>query len=199
LKYDGFRALAVIDRGRTKLISRNGNEFASFGDLADSIAASLPHIEDAVLDGEIVCLDGDGRPNFRDLLFRHAEPVFVAFDLLLAQQVDLRLSSLVERKAELRRILERGRSGPVLYADHVEGAGTALFERACELDLEGIVAKRKFSPYLLEGIRSPWVKIRNPHYSQWAGRDDLFERERRSEPVAGWHACEVACGSVANY
>jgi bifunctional non-homologous end joining protein LigD len=183
----------MIDHGQAKLVSRNGNPFSSFADLADSVAAGLSRIQHAVLDGEIVCLDANGRPNFRDLLFRSGQPVFVAFDLLLAQQVDLRLSGLVERKAELRRILDRGQPGPVLFADHVEGAGIALFDRACELDLEGIVAKRKLSPYLLEGIRSPWVKIRNPHYSQWAGRDELFERERRSEPVAGWHACEVAC------
>lgn len=117
LKYDGFRALAILDHGRAKLVSRNGNVFASFADLADSIAASLPDIQDAVLDGEIVCLDAGGRPNFRDLLFRHAEPVFVVFDLLLAQQVDLRLSSLVERKAELRRVLGRGKPGPILYFD----------------------------------------------------------------------------------
>ena len=43
---------------------------------------------------------------------------------------------------------------------------------------------------------SPWIKIRNPQYSQWEGRHELFERERRSEPVPGWHSCELACDGV---
>jgi len=60
----------MIDHGKAKLVSRNGNPFSSFTDLADSIAAGLQRIQHAVLDGEIVCLDADGRPNFRDLLFR---------------------------------------------------------------------------------------------------------------------------------
>jgi bifunctional non-homologous end joining protein LigD len=66
LKYDGFRALALIRSGRCQLISRNGNPFSSFSDLADSIAASLPFVHDAVLDGEIVCLDKRGRPQFSE-------------------------------------------------------------------------------------------------------------------------------------
>jgi ATP-dependent DNA ligase len=57
LKYDGFRGLAHIRSGKYQLISRNGNPFPSFADLAASIAASLPGVQDAVLDGEIVCLD----------------------------------------------------------------------------------------------------------------------------------------------
>jgi bifunctional non-homologous end joining protein LigD len=57
LKYDGFRALARIKSGRCQLISRNGNPFASFPDLAEGIASALPLANDAILDGEIVCLD----------------------------------------------------------------------------------------------------------------------------------------------
>ena len=56
--------------------------FASFADLAHSIAAALPNIKEAVLDGEIVCLDKKGRPRFNDLLFRRSAPCFFAFDLL---------------------------------------------------------------------------------------------------------------------
>jgi bifunctional non-homologous end joining protein LigD len=82
LKYDGFRALAHIGFGRCQLISRNGNPFSSFFDLARMIAASLPSVHDAVLDGEIVCLDKRGRPQFNDLLFHRREPSFFAFDLL---------------------------------------------------------------------------------------------------------------------
>jgi hypothetical protein len=65
--------------------------------------------------------------------------------------------------------------------------GESLFRLACAHDLEGIVAKRKFDPYL-EGPAS-WLKIRNREYSQWAGRDELFERERGGRPgfpSLGW-------------
>src|SRR2546429_1281896 len=62
LKYDGFRALARIKRGQCQLISRNGHPFSSFAELGKSIALALPQFQDAVLDGEIVCLDRRGRP-----------------------------------------------------------------------------------------------------------------------------------------
>ena len=56
------------------------------------------------------------------------------------------------------------------------------------LDLEGIVAKHNLAPYTTE--RTTWFKIKNRNYSQ--GREELFERERHKEPVAGWHTCELA-------
>ena len=87
---------------------------------------------------------------------------------------------------------------PLRYADHVDGSGTALFQRVCELDLEGIVAKQKFGPYVTEREHSTWFKILNRKYSQKDGREELFERERHSEPVPGWHSCALACGPVWN-
>ena len=66
LKYDGFRALAVIENGRSQLISRNGHPFASFAELAKQIGAAIPHTK-FVLDGEIVCVDKKGKPQFRNL------------------------------------------------------------------------------------------------------------------------------------
>jgi ATP-dependent DNA ligase len=65
-KYDGFRALAEIEYGRCRLVSRNGNPFASFTDLAKNIAACIRDTKLTLLDGEIVCLDRKGRPQFRD-------------------------------------------------------------------------------------------------------------------------------------
>ena len=82
------------------------------------------------------------------------------------------------------------------YTEYIDGHGTALFQRVCELDLEGIVAKQKFGPYVTEREQSTWFKIRNKGYSQMVGREELFERDRHSEPVAGWHACVLACVSV---
>jgi hypothetical protein len=72
--------------------------------------------------------------------------------------------------------------------------GIALFEKACELDLEGIVAKHQHAPYDPE--KSTWFKIRNPNYSQMVGREELFERERHREPVPGWHTCALASAAA---
>ena len=100
LKYDGFRALAVIQNGRTQLISRNGHHF-SF-DLCIPLPAGK-----TVLDGDIVCIDEQGKPQFRDLLFHRGEPCFFAFDLLMADDKDVRPERLTDRKQELRRLLDR--------------------------------------------------------------------------------------------
>jgi bifunctional non-homologous end joining protein LigD len=72
IKYDGFRALAVIEHGRTQLISRNGHRFSSFGTLDNLISAGLPDTK-AVIDGEICSLDKKGRPLFKNPLFHRWE------------------------------------------------------------------------------------------------------------------------------
>jgi bifunctional non-homologous end joining protein LigD len=189
VKWDGFRALAQVEHGRCKLMSRNGNEFKSLRSLSESLGSELKH--SVLIDGEIVCLGADGKSRFYDLLLRRGEPRFVAFDLLRCDGQDLTYSPLVERKQKLRAVLPEANSR-VLYCDHVESEGEELFKLACENDLEGIVAKHRFGPYLQE--QSQWLKIRNHGYSQWKGREQFFERERESDPdVALWNNCVLAC------
>src|SRR5215469_12947910 len=77
--------------------------------------------------------------------------------------------------------------------NYVDRNGTALFQRVCKLDLEGVVAKQKSGPYVTDHENSTWFKICNREYSQMAGREELFERERHQEPVAGWDRCIQAC------
>ena len=197
LKYDGFRALAMIQPGRAQLISRNGHPFASYADLASDIASALNIEGRAVLDGEIVCLDKRGRPQFKDLLFRRGQPCYFAFDLLMLDGKDQRNESLIDRKQELRRLISRFPDNSSLkYADHMDGSGKALFERVCKLDLEGVVAKQKLAPYVSTRDETTWVKILNQNYSQREGREQLFERDRHREPVAGWHTCAIACAET---
>jgi len=81
VKFDGFGALVRIGQGKCRLVSRNGNDFKSFRKLNESLLAEL-NVRSAVLDGEIVCLNNEGKSAFRDLLFRRGEARFVAFDLL---------------------------------------------------------------------------------------------------------------------
>jgi bifunctional non-homologous end joining protein LigD len=91
---------------------------------------------------------------------------------------DLRDLTLIERKARLRSIVPR-ESSHMLYLDHIETEGVALFEHACALDLEGMVAKRKDSKYRASEKPSPnWVKIKNAKYTQAEGRAEVFEEMR---------------------
>src|SRR5437773_9347950 len=119
-----------VENGEGRLVSRNGNTFASFRDTAADVAASFRGA-DAVLDGEIVCLDERGYPQFEDLMFRRGELFFVAFDALWIDGEDLRGLSLLERKRRLRRVVHRGkRSHRLRYLDHVEADGCALLRLA---------------------------------------------------------------------
>ena len=67
-----------------------------------------------------------------------------------------------------------------------------MFALASKRDLEGIVAKHKFGPYLQDAAQ--WLKIRNPKYTQWVGREKVFEREREADPgMTVWDSCAIAC------
>ncbi len=210
IKWDGFRALLYSDTAGVRLVSRNGNTFKSFPGLCEGLARDLKGRR-CVLDDEIVCLDGDGKPQFRDLLFRRAEPLFYAFDILWDEHAffddeeerrrfrngeDLRYLPLIDRKLRLHAVVPK-RAERLLYYDHIDGVGEGLFRLACEHDLEGIVAKRKSDPYLPE--YATWLKIRNSNYSQWIGREELFERERGSDPdFEVWDGCALACEGRAS-
>ena len=92
---------------------------------------------------------------------------------------------------KLRSILPED-SDSIFYCDHVEREGESLFRVACENDLEGVVAKRKYDPYLAS--KASWLKIRNTDYSQWEGRQELFEREREGDPdLRHWDQCTLVC------
>jgi bifunctional non-homologous end joining protein LigD len=205
IKWDGFRSLLYSGEEGVRLVSRNGNTFKSFPGLCEGLGRDLKGRR-CVLDGEIVCLDPDGKPQFRDLLFRRAEPRFIAFDIFWDEHAktddeqeqqrfrnseDLRYLPLIDRKLRLHAVVPK-RGERVLYCDHIDGDGEGLFRLACEHDVEGIVAKRKSDPYLSEHAR--WLKIRNQNYSQRTGRGELFERERGSDPdVRFWDSCALAC------
>lgn len=205
VKWDGFRALLHSDTHGVRLVSRNGHTFKGFPALCEGLARDLMG-RGCVLDGEIVCLDAQGKPQFLDLLFRRAEPRFIVFDILWDEHAksdneeetrrfrngeDLRYLPLTDRKLRLRAVVPK-RGERLLYCDHISADGEGLFRLACQHDLEGIVAKRKADPYLPE--HASWLKIRNQEYSQWIGREELFERERGSDPdFQVWDRCTLAC------
>jgi hypothetical protein len=127
LKYDGFRALAFVENGVCRLVSRNGNTFKSFEQLALAVPRDL-RTRTAVLDGEIVVLDEAGRSQFGDLFYRRREPIFVAFDLLSASGRDMEHLPLVERGGAAPRDSSGGFQHPLLLACRARRRG---FVSAC--------------------------------------------------------------------
>jgi bifunctional non-homologous end joining protein LigD len=106
LKLDGFQALACIEDGACRLISRNQHVYKSFQPLSANLADIIsPICKTAVLDGEIVCLDSNGCPQFDQLFYRRGEPYFYAFDVPYLDGRDLRELPLLERKRILRGIV----------------------------------------------------------------------------------------------
>lgn len=182
-KIDGFRALAYVRGHRCELVSRNGHVFKSWPQLAEEIAHSVRAME-CVLDGEICCLNRDGRSDFNKLLFRREWPYFYAFDVLSIEGEDLRGLPPLERKRRLVQILPTIESR-LLYLDHLDERGCDFFRVACFRDLEGIVAKWARGTYQTDGRSTSWLKVKNPEYSQIEGRRELFEaRHDRYAPRA---------------
>jgi bifunctional non-homologous end joining protein LigD len=184
LKYDGFRALAYIKDSECRLVSRKGSVFKSFADLCADIARELK-AQFAVLDGEIVYLDEHGKPQFYELMRRKADRCFFyAFDLLSLNGEDLQSFPLLDRKRRLKKLIPKSSLCRLRYLDHVEEQGIRLFESACALDLEGVVAKLKSAPYAADERHSTWIKIKNESYTQAEGRHDFFDKLRESASQA---------------
>jgi bifunctional non-homologous end joining protein LigD len=181
LKYDGFRCLTYISERRCNLVSsRSSNQYKSFDSLKTALAKLK--VENAILDGEIVCLDSEGRSRLNLLLRHRAEPALYAFDLLWLNGKDLRQLPLIERKIRLRKLIEKGDCWRIIYVPHIEMRGCVLYRAICKKDLEGIVAKRRDSVYSVPGH---WLVVLNPNYTQLEGRHEKFDamHERRSARV----------------
>ena len=174
IKHDGFRALALIERGHCWFVTRKKHKFYGLHDLAAALVREV-NAEMAVLDGELAVPDHTGRTVFPAIMKRRHQARYFAFDLLWLNGEDLRALPLLVRKEKLKGILP-SRSVHVLYVDDSKGAGSKLYQVACQLDLEGIVAKRADSPYIDNAQEPHWIKIKNPAYSQKEALGDLFKK-----------------------
>ncbi len=197
LKWDGIRAVASMDRGQLRIADRSG------GDLLPLVPelAQMPVPEGAVLDGEIVVCDSRGRPSY-DLLTgrlgpkaakRGRGPVFVAFDLLYEERRPLLSRPLEERRRRLAALGIRSRS--VAVPEHLAEDGEPFLDVVAEYGLEGIVAKRRDSPYI-PGTRSgDWLKCHvTPRADVVLG--GLVEDERRGAIRA---LCGMFAGDVLSF
>jgi bifunctional non-homologous end joining protein LigD len=161
MKYDGYRTLVAVGNGEARAYTRSGLDWSERFPTIVTEAAKL-NVGSALLDGEAVVLDADGRSSFQALQGAlkgaPASIVYFAFDLLELDGEDLTDLSLVERKERLEAILPR-KSTVLRYSDHIQGNGEKLLHNFCDAGLEGVVSKLASAKYV--GSRSgSWVKTK---------------------------------------
>jgi bifunctional non-homologous end joining protein LigD len=171
IKWDGVRVLSAIEHGAVRLRSSRGNDitgrYPELQSLADALAGHA-----VVLDGEVVAFDEEGRPSFGRLQHRmhvasaaevrkRAETVpitYVVFDLLLLDGNEVMPLPYIERRRLLTELVPD--DGCWTVPAHREGEGQALLDAVKARGLEGIVAKKIDSPYLLGKRSSSWIKVK---------------------------------------
>jgi bifunctional non-homologous end joining protein LigD len=183
IKYDGYRALTVVEAGKARVYTRNNHDWTDRFDTVAGEAATLP-CTSAHLDGEVAVLLPDGATSFQALQGalkrgRSKGHVYFVFDLLHLDGHDLRRSPLLERKKALRRLLDAAGlgEGVIRFSDHIEGDGLEVVRQASRLQVEGIVSKREDSRYVSKRT-SDWVKIKFQE-------QDTFVVGGFTEPVGG--------------
>lgn len=162
VKFDGYRMLCHVQGDDVRLITRGGNDWTHrFKRIAEELAEL--NLKGAIIDGEVVVLDSEGRSHFQSLqnAKRHqekVETVLYAFDLLFHDGRDIREQPLTQRKARLQEILaDLPAKSHLKYSEHIQGNGPAVVESACKMALEGIISKRADSRYV-SGRTQSWLK-----------------------------------------
>jgi bifunctional non-homologous end joining protein LigD len=161
MKYDGYRTLISVGSDEGRAYTRSGLDWSDrfAGIVTDALKLK---VGSALIDGEAVVLDADGRSSFQALqgALKGAPATidYFAFDLLELDGEDLTGLPLVERKAKLQKILPKGKSR-LRYSDHIVGSGEKLLNQFCAAGLEGVISKLATGKYV--GSRSGgWVKTK---------------------------------------
>ena len=161
IKFDGYRLLARVDRGRVTLKTRSGLDWTQKFPSLKRALEGLPVVT-ALIDGEVVAESESGMPSFAalqdDLSAGRSDRFrYYLFDLLHLDGMDLTAGALLDRKAALASLLAGHEDGSLRYSEHFAERGDLVLRHACRLSLEGIVSKLARSPY--RGGRSKaWLK-----------------------------------------
>ncbi len=159
VKWDGYRAVAAKSASDVQLISRNQKNLTNdYPTVVRAIAAL--RVRQAVLDGEIVALDAEGRPSFQALQHRRTSAlsvVYYAFDLLELEGESLLRKPLDERRRRLKTVVRDSR---VLLSGVLPGSPQHIEREIRKLRLEGVVAKRRDSVYRAGECSDAWVKVK---------------------------------------
>jgi bifunctional non-homologous end joining protein LigD len=163
IKFDGYRILTAASGDEVRCYTRNGLDWtARFGNLPAAIAKL--DLDRALLDGELVVIDEEGRSSFsalqQGLTAGGRGLSYFVFDLLFAGGKDLRNLPLIERKKRLQELLgPAAKHGPVFLSDHIEGNGRAILKTLCAKGFEGVIAKRADRPHRA-GRGRDWLKVK---------------------------------------
>lgn len=164
LKFDGYRLLTRIERGKARLITRGGHDWSD----------KMPHLVKGIerlgvksgwLDGEIVVLGEDGAPNFNALQsafthHTHADKIiYFLFDVPFLNGQDLRPLPLSERRRLLKALLDNHGQEPIRFSADFEADPASILQSACRLKMEGVIAKRADAPYT-SARSETWLKLK---------------------------------------
>ncbi len=166
-KYDGYRAQIAVGGGTAVSYSRSGLDWTTKFGAVPIACATLP-CSTALIDGEVVALDADGKPNFSTLqaALKDGGPLlYFAFDLLELDGEDLAGRPLTERKAKLATLLSDA-PAPLHYSEHVRGGGEAMFAALCSAGYEGVVSKRADGTSR-SGRSGSWLKSKCTHRQEF--------------------------------
>ncbi len=161
MKYDGYRLEVAVGGGDARAYTRSGLDWSDrFSGIVEQ--ASKLKIRSALIDGEAVVMDSEGRSSFQALqgALKGAPGTidFIAFDLLELNGEDLTSLPLAERKAKLRKLLPKG-DARIRYSEHIAGNGEKLLNSFCDAGLEGVISKLATAKYI--GSRSGgWLKTK---------------------------------------
>ena len=190
VKFDGYRGAIHIEPGGVRFLTRGGHDWTErFPAVAD--AARQLGVASAILDGEAVVLDEQGRSDFgalqRSLGGRGGKlpsgnSVFYAFDLLYLDGHDLQKMELSSRRHLLEELLD-GREGAIRFSEQIEGDAVSIFNAACEHGLEGVIFKDPDSPYR-SGRTGDWIKVK------CIQSESFF--------IVGYEKCALAPGGVGS-
>ncbi|MBB5645750.1 non-homologous end-joining DNA ligase [Pedobacter cryoconitis] len=157
LKWDGYRIVSKVKNGEVRMNSRNGLDYTKRYPPIEEALRSLEH--DIIIDGEVVVFTSEGKPDFDaiQLYNGHESPIqYCVFDLLWLDGHDLTDMPLVKRKELLKSLVAKN---AVLKFSESYDDGKELYQKTLDLDLEGIIAKDKNSPYLSGSRGSAWLKV----------------------------------------
>ena len=162
-KFDGYRILARIAKGKARLITRNGNDWT---DKLESLARAVEAlgIGEGWLDGEMVVAKEGGGQDFNALQnaidhARNEHITYFLFDAPYLEGYDLRAVPLSERRAALKAVLDRTTSDRIRFSDDFPAAPAAVLEAACAMKLEGVIVKRRDAPYVSSRSET-WLKLK---------------------------------------
>jgi bifunctional non-homologous end joining protein LigD len=172
-KHDGYRGLPYVIRKGCHFLSKRGNVLKRFQELCYWVREELP-VNEAILDGEVVALDSEGRQNFRDLMAGRGNLHYAAFDALWVNGKNLRGVPLTRRKRALLGLIPATTTA-LSQVFTIEERGRDMFGAAQRLDLEGIVAKRKADAY---NAQVTWYKIKSRTYTQGKGGGSCSKKTR---------------------